>query len=136
MTKKLKWRLSKLPTPDEVRELVKDKILTNEEAREILFSEEVESEKSADDLKQEIKFLKELVEKLSNNNRSQIIETIRYIEKPYYIQPWYHNYGVWCNAGTSGLNSAVNSMSLSAGGNTDLLSSMQNAIDVNFSAIS
>jgi hypothetical protein len=42
MTTKLVWRLGKLPSPDEVRELVKDKIITQEEAREILFSQEDE----------------------------------------------------------------------------------------------
>ena len=35
MTKDLKWRLSKLPTPDELRGLVKDKIITQEEARDL-----------------------------------------------------------------------------------------------------
>ena len=133
MTKKnLKWRLSKLPTPDEVRELVKDKILTNEEAREILFSEEIENEKSSEDLKQEIKFLKELVEKLSNNNRSQIIETIRYIEKPYNNYQWIQPYVSWCSSnctsGASGNSSLANAV--------NCLASSASAIDVNFSAIS
>ncbi len=133
MTKKLKWRLSKLPTPDEVRELVKDKILTNEEAREILFSEEVESEKSVDDLKQEIKFLKELVEKLSNNNRSQIIETIRYIEKPYYHWNWYQPYQYWCSSNSLVGDGSANSIALCS---QNAVCSSANAIDVNFSAIS
>jgi hypothetical protein len=39
MTNKLVWRLSKLPTPSELTELVKEKIITQEEAKEILFSE-------------------------------------------------------------------------------------------------
>ena len=105
MTTQLKWRLGKLPTPDEVLKLVNDKLITKEEARDILFNEETEEVKSIDDLKQEIKFLKELIEKLGN--RSQIVEHIRYIEKPYYIQPWYQPYQVWCGGtitttGTSG----------------------------------
>ena len=79
---KLKWRLGKLPTPNEVSDLVRDKIITQEEAREILFSEETEATKTTEELKTEIKFLKELVEKLADNNK--IVETIRYIEKPYY----------------------------------------------------
>lgn len=40
MTNKLKWRLSRLPEAQEVAQLVKDKIITIEEARQILFSEE------------------------------------------------------------------------------------------------
>ena len=50
MTKKLNWRLSKLPTPDEVRELVKDKIITQEEAREILFKEDTKEERNKEEL--------------------------------------------------------------------------------------
>ena len=50
--KNLKWRLSKLPTPDEVRELVKDKIITQDEAREILFSQETDEERDKDSLKE------------------------------------------------------------------------------------
>lgn len=99
MTKNLKWRLGKLPTPDEVLKLVNDKLITKEEARDILFNEETVEEKSIDDLKMEIKFLKELVEKLGN--RSQIIETIRYIEKPYYNYNWIQPYSSWCSSGSS-----------------------------------
>lgn len=92
---KLKWRLSKLPTPDEVRELVKDKIITQDEAREILFGQEQESEVNIESLEEEIKFLRKLVEKLSTG-RSQIVETIRYVEKPYTKYPWWNNYETWC----------------------------------------
>lgn len=97
MTKtKLIWRLSKLPTAEELRELVKDKIITQEEAREILFSEQEEKDRDAESLKSEIKFLRELVAKLSEN-RSQIITTIKEIEVPVYRRyPWYQSYTTWC----------------------------------------
>ncbi len=98
MTKKLKWRLGKLPTSDEVLELVKASLITKEEAREILFSEVNEQEQSIDDLKSEIKFLRELTQKLSS--KSQIVETIRYIEKPYQQWGWYQPYQIWCSSGT------------------------------------
>ncbi|SRR6266481_1449828 len=91
--KNLKWRLSKLPNPDEVRELVKDKIITQEEARQILFSEQSE-ERDTDSLKEEIKFLRELINKMST--RSTIIENIRYIEKPYAQRGWYDSYQSYC----------------------------------------
>lgn len=97
MTKKLKWRLSSLPTPDELRELVKDKLITNEEAREIMFSLEDEKERDKKSLESEIKFLRELVEKLSKG-RTSIVETIRYVEKPYYQYDWYKPYAVWCGS--------------------------------------
>ena len=53
MTKELKWRLGKLPTPDEVLKLVNDKVITKDEARDILFKSEDIEEKSEDELKTE-----------------------------------------------------------------------------------
>jgi phosphoserine phosphatase len=98
MTKKLTWRLSKLPTPDELRELVKDKIVTQEEAREILFNNEEIEDRDKKSLESEIKFLRELVEKLSKD-RSQIVEIIREVKVPYYQWNWYKPYEVWCSSG-------------------------------------
>lgn len=99
MTKKLKWRLSSLPTPSELRELVKDKIITQEEAREILLTSEDIDERDKKSLESEIKFLRELVETLST--KSSIVESIRYIQGPYQSYPWYQGYYTWCS-GTSG----------------------------------
>lgn len=95
MTKKLVWRLGKLPSPDEVRELVKDKIITQEEAREILFSSETEEERDKKSLEDEIKFLRELVSKLSNNQTTRIIETIKEVETPYRKIHWFKPYQDW-----------------------------------------
>ena len=91
----LVWRLSKLPTVEDIDTLIDKKIITQEEAREILFSSQ--EERDAKSLEDEIKFLRELVDKLSQ--RSQIIETIKTIEieKPTYpSNPWYKPYEVWC----------------------------------------
>jgi len=98
MTNQLKWRLGKLPTPDEVLKLVNDKLITKEEARDILFKEEVADETARDkeSLKDEIKFLRELVEKLSSN-KSQIVEIIKEVEKPYYQYKWLQPYVHWCS---------------------------------------
>lgn len=99
MTKtKLAWRLKSLPTPDEVRELFKDKIITQEEAREILFSQETEIEVDKKSLESEIKFLRELVDKLANGNYSRTIEIVREVERPWRRYPWYEPYVVWCNS--------------------------------------
>lgn len=94
---KIVWRLKEQPTAESLRELVKDKILTQEEAREILFSSEVVEERNNDSLKAEIKFLRELVEKLSQN-RSQIVEVIKEVKVPQtvYIKDWYEPYRIWC----------------------------------------
>ena len=103
MTKKLVWRLKEQPSTESLRELVKDKILTNDEAREILFSSQEETERDVKSLEAEIKFLRELVEKLSN--RSQIVEVIKEVQTSYpvYIQqPWYQPYQTWCGGANIG----------------------------------
>ncbi len=98
MTKKLSWRLSKLPSVEELRELVKDKIITQEEAREVLFNFETEEERDSKSLKEEIKFLRETVEKLSSNQTGKITEIIREIQPVYRNYGWYQPYYNWCNA--------------------------------------
>ena len=124
-----------MPTPNEVSDLVRDKIITQEEAWEILFSEETEATKTTEELKTEIKFLKELVEKLADNNK--IVETIRYIEKPYYQWGWYQPYQVWC--GTSGSLTVTNT-SAGTGGSVALTGASSNTLytssaNTSFSAI-
>ena len=114
--KKMNWRLGKLPTPEEVRGLVCDKIITNEEAREILFREEEETERDVKSLEAEIKFLRDLVDKLSKNP-STIVETIRYVERPYVKYPWYGTYATWCG----------NTSQVQGNSNVALLSNAQNA---------
>jgi sulfatase maturation enzyme AslB (radical SAM superfamily) len=91
MTKNIKWRLAKLPTPDELVSLVNAKLLTQEEAKEILLSHT--DERDTDSLKEEIKFLRDIVEKLSKPDT--IIQTIKSL--PGYITtPWYSQYDNWC----------------------------------------
>jgi KaiC/GvpD/RAD55 family RecA-like ATPase len=100
MTKKtnLIWRLGKLPTVEELQKLIIDKIITKEEAREILFkSEEIDTEEKRDkkSLESEIKFLRELIETLSKHNNNVIIDNIKLIEKHYKSYPWYQPYYYW-----------------------------------------
>lgn len=94
MTTKLKWRLGKLPSPEEVMKLTNDKIITKDEAREILFTSETDEERDKKSLESEIKFLRDLVDRLSD--RSKIISMIHSIQPIYISQPWYHYYGSWC----------------------------------------
>ncbi len=136
MTKKetLKWRLSKLPSSDEVLALIKDGVITKEEGKEILFTTEREEERDEASLKAEIKFLRELVEKLSNRQTDRVVEVIREIKVPYTRYPWYQPYAVWCSTdnkayavnGTSSVN-----LLASASGTTDL----SNAVNCSFSSI-
>jgi len=106
-TTKLVWRLKESPTSENLRELVKDGILNKDEARQILFSSEEQEDRDKESLKSEIKFLRELVEKLAN--KGQIIQTIREIEVPVYKRwDWWKPYETWCcrsdgNAGSSTL---------------------------------
>ncbi len=101
---KIVWRLKESPTSQALRELVKDKILSNEEAREILFSsesiEENKDNRDIESLKSEIKFLRELVDKLSQNNNTKIIEVIKEVEKPWKQYPWYEPYRWYCKSDT------------------------------------
>ena len=99
MTKKetLKWRLSKLPTSDEVLALIKDGVITKDEGKEILFSTETEEERDEASLKAEIKFLRELVEKLAEKKQDRIVNVIRDVETRYIKQPWYDTYKWYCN---------------------------------------
>jgi polyhydroxyalkanoate synthesis regulator phasin len=103
MKKIIKWRLKELPTPETLDKLVKIGILSKDEARQILFSEEetdTKEERSIDGLKEEIKFLRELVEKLSIS-RDKTVEIIREVEKTYCRGHWYKPYEIWCSSGNS-----------------------------------
>lgn len=104
MTTKLSWRLSKLPTPSELTELVNAKVITQEEAKDILLSP-VE-ERDSESLKEEIKFLRSLIDELSVN-RSVIVETIREVAKPWQPWPWYGPYQVWCSSSTNYTNGST-----------------------------
>jgi len=95
MKKKLIWRLKEQPTSESLQGLVNHGILTKEEAREILFSSETEEDRDKKGLESEIKFLRELVEKLSKS-RSEIVTTIREVQVPYRRWGWYYPYNVWC----------------------------------------
>ena len=98
---KLKWRLSKLPEAHEVIALVANKLITQDEAKDILFSSETEEDRDEKSLKSEIKFLREMVDKLSSD-KTRIVEVIKEVYKPYYTQPWYPYYTTWCSTQTGG----------------------------------
>ena len=97
-TKKI-WRLKTLPSVNDVITLIENKLITKEEANEILFTEQ--TKESTESLESEIKFLREIVLKLSNNGQTiKIIETIR--ENPSHFG-WYKPYQIWCNSATTGV---------------------------------
>lgn len=116
--KTLKWRLSKLPTVQELEGLVVSKIITQEEARQILFTSETEEDRDKKSLESEIKFLREMVEKLSN--RSQIVEVIKEIQPIYRNYPWYDPYRAWCQSGPTlyATSGSISLHALNTGANT------------------
>jgi hypothetical protein len=67
---KLVWRLGERPTSEELRNLISDEIISKEEARKILFNEETQEDRDKKSLEEEIKFLRKLVEKLSNSRQT------------------------------------------------------------------
>lgn len=104
MTKKttLVWRLAERPTVEGIEKLLSAGVINREEARSFLLNEQTEEDRDKKSLENEIKFLRELVEKLSQN-RSQIVEVIKQVEKPVYIKDyWYTPYKIWCGSYTDG----------------------------------
>ena len=101
--KKIVWRLKESPSTDKLSQLVKDGILTKDEAREILFSSEEQTERDVKSLEAEIKFLRELVDKLAK--RSEIMREIEVIRPIYIREPWIKPYITWCGNSTITLDS-------------------------------
>lgn len=97
MKTKLKWRLSKLPTPSELAELVNNKLVTQEEAREILFDQVTKEDADVEALKKEIEFLRRVVEDLSSS-RSQTVKVIEKHINHYRDWQWYQPYATYCSA--------------------------------------
>lgn len=118
MTKKLVWRLKEQPTTEALKELVASGLLTKDEAREILFSSQDEEDRDNESLKSEIKFLRDLVEKLAK--RSEIITTIREVEVPYRRYGWYPCYNTW--------SSSIGSMSTATMGGTNTMNNSFSSI--------
>jgi hypothetical protein len=88
------WRLKESPTTTDVLELVNAGLITKEEAKDILFTQQTEEDRDKKSLQSEIKFLRELVERLSNQTKT--VEIIREIQKPYQQWGWYRPYEIWC----------------------------------------
>lgn len=107
MTKKLNWRLQDLPTGDEVAQLVEQKVITVDEARDILFKDQGEQKKDEEvkALKDQIEFLQDLVEKLSSRNNWS---TFTYIPSyPIRYWHWSDRSPVWMSTTSSSGSSAV-----------------------------
>ena len=94
MTKKTKlvWKLKDLPTGDELASLVEQKVITPEEAREIILSEEKVDSNALKAKEEEIKFLRDLVDTLArrHNGWTTIYHEYERLTPRYPV--WYSGY--------------------------------------------
>lgn len=113
MKKTLNWKLKEAPTGSEIAELVKQKIITAEEGREMLFgSREYDYEKMKA-LEEQVEFLRELVKDLSKNRTNWSGFTYT---KPtiYYNTPyWIKTQGLLDGVGWMSTSSADGTLSVS-----------------------
>lgn len=65
MKKTLNWRLKDLPDAVDIAELVDKKVITPEEARQLLFNEGKDEGNKVKELEEEVRFLRELCDKLA-----------------------------------------------------------------------
>ena len=98
----LKWRLSEKPSVTAIKELVDSKIITTEEARQIILEETEYNSKSFQEVLDEIKVLRELVLKLSERESKEIIKYIQlqsnWTSLPFRNDYWYQPYLNWCTS--------------------------------------
>jgi hypothetical protein len=117
---KLVWRLSNRPKVEEITLLHEKGLLTKDEAKEILFSEQTQEDREKDSLDAEIKFLKEIIESLSRGTVYR--EVIRQV--PYYYQKydWYEPTITWCNSmGGSTIGITAGTNIITYGNTTEIL---------------
>ncbi len=131
---KLKWRLTKLPTVDELTLLVEKNIVTKEEAKEILFNNETDESRDKDSLKDEIKFLRGMIEKLADKSR---VSSIVYEYRDMYPNvQWYTPYYSWSNQGYSFGNSSIALCGASDTMNCNTSNSLSSLVDTGGSSCS
>jgi hypothetical protein len=112
----LVWRLKEQPTTESLRQLVKDQILTKDEARQILFSKDNSNDKM-NALKEQVKFLEDLVKNLSTNHGTTWINNYPAYTPVYPVRYWYSTgigMGTYYTANT-GANTISLSSSLGGG---------------------
>ena len=92
--KKLTWKFKELPTASEVAQLVETGVIKPEEARDILFKEDVKQSDEVEALKEMVNTLQEMVKDLlARQNSVHIVPYTRVIEVPTRYQPYWEK--VW-----------------------------------------
>lgn len=96
--KKLVWKFKDLPTASEVANLVDMKIITAEEARSMLFKEEVKQSDEVEALKEMVNALQEMVNELISRSSVQYVPFTKVVEIPSRANPYWDKY--WLKTGT------------------------------------
>lgn len=92
---KLIWRISEKPTAEAVASLVETKVITAEEARSILFREEVKQSDEVEALKEMINTLQGMVQDLLSRQRGIVtVPYKRVIEVSERSNPYWEKYWV------------------------------------------
>jgi hypothetical protein len=103
MTKnKLAWRFKNLPTVNEVSQLVHDKIITAEEAKELLFNDKESQDVEVKALKEQVEFLEKVIDNLSKNKNSNVTYVPSYPTVYWYNSPTIKPSWTISNAGSTG----------------------------------
>lgn len=116
--KQLVWKLAEKPSGHVVAELAAQGVIDKEEARSILFREEVKQSDEVVALKQMVSTLSEMVQELMNRPRGvQFVPYTKVVEVPRRYQPY------WVNAvGSTGGTLTMSSTSGASGNTTYTLS--------------
>jgi len=90
---KLIWKLKDLPDAESVASLVETKVITPEEARSILFREEVKQSDEVEAYKEMVKTLQDMVkELLARPNGIQYVPYTKVIEVPARSTPYWNTW--------------------------------------------
>lgn len=97
--KKLVWKMKELPTADSIGKLVDTKVITPEEARSILFKEEVQESDEVVALKEMVNTLQEMVKDLISRQSIQYVPYTKVVEVPRRYNPYWEKY--WMSSSSS-----------------------------------
>ena len=90
--KKLVWKFKDLPSAEAVSSLVKEKVITPEEARSILFKEEVKKSDEVEALQEMVKTLSEMVKDLISRSQSvTLVPYTKVVTVPRRYEPYWMN---------------------------------------------
>lgn len=100
--KQLVWKFKQLPTAGEVAQLVETKVITPEQAKAILFKEEVKRSDEVEALKAMVEALQEMVKDLlSRDNNITLVPYTKVVEVPAKRVPYWNQY--WMTSGGTGV---------------------------------